>query len=251
MIFLYSPFAGEKNITLQKSDENFLYLTKVKRHATGDQITLSNLEDGKQYEYIFTEISGKKLFLEKSGDREISEKKPENSFHLAWGICDPKTIFKTLPFLNEIGVSKITFVECERTQGNFLKAILSEKFLEKTQKILEQSCQQCGRNNRMQIEISDFSQFLKQKTSANQSPEISENFFICDFSEENPFPNFPEISGKNEHTTTVMVGPEGGFSPQEKEFCAEHFPKNRVQFATHSVLRSETAVIGMAGKFLL
>lgn len=239
MIFLHSLFTGDQKIILTKSDENFLYLSKVKRYAVGEKILLGNIDTEKLCEYFFTEISKKEIILTKG--EEILQKKSEEkreekkNFHLAWGICDPKIITKTLPFLNEMGVSHLTFLECDRSQGNFCKEVRSEKFSQKIQKILENSCQQSGRLSRLHIKNDTLQSFFKK------NPET----IICDFPAEKNFSQltiFPE---------KLCIGPEGGFSLEEKSFFQKKFPENIFQFSGNIVLRSETAVIGIAGKYLL
>lgn len=251
MIFLYSSQAKNPEILLDKSDENFLYLTKVKRSAVGDTIVLSNLEDEILYTYKFSEISKREIVLEKIGEKTSDSLSVEtncnSSLHIIWGICDFKTLSKTLPFLNEMGVEKITFLACERTQGNFMSQ-LEKNISSKLQKILEQSCQQCGRNSRMILEISGFSD-LKKNISLVCNTTREENIYICDFPAKKVF---PENILKNPSTkNTIIIGPEGGFSPDEKTYFQENFPENIYQFNTNNVLRSETAVSGIVGKFLL
>ncbi len=253
MIFLYLSQAGTSQVTLTKTDENFLYLTKVKRCAVGEEITLSNLEDQKFYTYIFSEISKKTILLSKTETLHATSL-PSKKIHLIWGICDFKTISKTLPFLNELGVEKITFLNCERTQGNFLIQ-LEKNIFSKLQKILEQSCQQCGRNSRMTLEIKKFSEIsdVIHCVSGVCNTHI-QNLYICDFPAQK---NFPEnVSCRDtkscvQFENIIVIGPEGGFSPDEKKYFQKNVPENIYQFNTSNITRSETAVIGLAGKFLL
>ena len=220
----------------------------------GDTIVLSNLEDGKLYTYEFVEISKKSIRLQKclvetnynSSLLNLPDEEQNNTsfLHLLWGICDIKTIQKTLPFLNEIGVEKITFVECERTQGNFVSPL--KKGIEdggKLQKILEQSCQQSGRNSRMMLEIKNFSE-ISDDMNATENIK-NKNLYICDFPAHKLFPE------KVENNSSVFIGPEGGFSEKEKKYFLENFSENIYQFSASNVLRSETAVIGICGKILL
>ncbi|XPV54809.1 MAG: hypothetical protein ACNI3H_07545 [Halarcobacter ebronensis] len=55
---------------------------------------------------------------------------------MAWCIVDPKTIEKELPYLNELGVRKITFISCDYSQKNF------KLNFEKLEKILVNSSSQ-------------------------------------------------------------------------------------------------------------
>jgi 16S rRNA (uracil1498-N3)-methyltransferase len=241
MIFLYSAFAGEKKIVLEKNNDTFDYLTKVKRHAIGEEIAVRNLEDNILYTYIFEEITKTKIILhykkfqEDEGRQNISK-----NIHLFWGICDVKTLQKTLPFLNELEVARLTFVICKRSQNNFVHKLQEEKMQKKLQKILENSCQQCGRNSRMEIDIKDFSSTFDNISARN-------NLFIFDFPSEKIFSG-KNINAPESEEIRFYIGPEGGFAPEEKDFFQKNFPENIFQFSGNTVLRSETAAISACAK---
>jgi len=164
----------------------------------------------------------KKEALLKLVEKIHSPSKPHKFFHLAWCVIDPKNIEKALPSLNEIGVSKITFVYCDYSQRSFkLK-------LDRLTKILINSSQQCGRSDMMEIEV------------LNSSKEFFEkypSFAVLDFDGE-------KIKCKN-IDKPVLIGPEGGFSEDERKFFKE---KYRLE---GFILRSETAACAVSSKILL
>ena len=223
MIFFFHTNAGEKKIIL----ENIEYhsLVRVRRKKMGEKIELRNLIDEKKYEYIIVQTEKRKAYLELVSEKKERKKNINKKyFHLGWGICDAKTIYSTLPMLNQLGVSKISFVKCERSQGNI--SLSSEKI----KNILISSCEQCGRNNIMEWEELSFDEFLKQ------NPET----FICDF-EGRKFLTTEKIE-------TIFIGPEGGFSLKEKN----KFPKENIRkFSGDTVLKSETACVIISGRNLL
>ena len=137
MQFVYHPDAGEEILKIE--GEIYNYIFKVRRHKNGEVIPLRNMEDGYLYFYRIDEEDRRKATLILV-EKEHTEIVPKGFFHLLWCIVDPKTIEKTLPMLNEIGVGKITFIYCERSQKNFRLR------LDKLQKILINSSQQCGRS---------------------------------------------------------------------------------------------------------
>jgi len=196
------------------------YLFKVRRIKKDELVKVRNLKDDYLYIYKIDSINKKEAIL--SLQEKITDiRKPKKYLHLAWCIIDPKNIEKALPALNEIGVSKITFVYCDFSQKNFkLK-------MDRLKKILINSSQQCGRSNLMEIEI------------LNSSKEFFEkypDFTAMDFNGEKL-----EQSCKN----PILIGPEGGFSEDERKYF-----KNIAKLDGF-ILRSETAACAVSSICLL
>jgi len=218
MQFLYYPHTSN-NIILK--DDAHKYLFKVKRIKKDEIIKIRNLKDDYLYFYKIENINKKEASL-KLEKKELKPNKPQKFLHIGWCIIEPKNIEKTLPTLNEIGVSKISFIYCDFSQRNFKLKI------ERIEKILINSNQQCGRSNLMEIEI------------LNSSDEFFEkypNFIALDF-------DGKEIECK-EYNLPFLIGPEGGFSEREKE----NF-KEKVKLKGF-ILRSESAVCAISSKILL
>ena len=223
MIYIFSDEAGIDEITLK--GEIHKYLIKVRRHKLGDEIYLRKIDKSEVlYKYKIIDLGARSLDL-KLISSEIYEVKSPKDLHIGWCIIDSKSIEKVLPSLNEIGVSKISFIYCDRSQRNF------KLDFKRFDRILEASMQQCGRSS-----------FMKFKTykSIENFIEKFPNTKVFDFSE-----NILEGSVSFD---TVLIGCEGGFSNNEKEFL-----KNQEVFRlnTPMILRSETAVISVASKILL
>ena len=256
MLFFHQTQAGEKNITLENTD--FHSLIRVRRKKVDDTVIFMNLNDNSHnstvnyYKYKISYISKKYANVELIS--HTKENKFTGKLHLFWGICELKTITTTLPTLNQMGVEKITFVQCERSQGNIK---LSNKILEKFNTILQSSCQQCGRNSLIQIDEISFSDYIEYISTKTTEPNIPNNY-ICNF-QENIFSNneileFKKSTNNTENTQyTFFIGPEGGFSPKEvtefKQLEEKKYAHIR-KFNTPLVLKSESACIAVAGFFL-
>jgi len=132
MQFLYfqNPFTQ----TLSIEGESFKYLSKVRRIQVGETIQLCNLEDQTLYRYIVIQIDKKTITLSLQSSQKVEQRR--TFLHIGWCVVDPKTIEKTLPFLNELGAGKITFIYCTKSQRNF------KLNFERMKKILINSCQQ-------------------------------------------------------------------------------------------------------------
>ncbi len=116
MQFLYSEEAGEKTVTV--TGEEHKYLFKVRRFEEGKVLSFRNLRDDEVYNYKIESIGKKQadlIMIDSYHDKKSTDK----FLHILWCIIDIKVIEKTLPMLNQIGLSKISFLYCDRSQKNF------------------------------------------------------------------------------------------------------------------------------------
>ena len=223
LIYILDENAG-KNFFIIKGDLH-KYLVKVLRHKEGDILTFRNRENIKTlYKYKIETLNARNLNVKMLNATEL-EIVPQKELHIAWCVIDIKSIEKVLPSLNEIGVSKISFIYCDRSQKNF------KLDFKRFERILESSMQQSGRTH-----------LMKFGTYKNVTA------FITDFPNTKVF-DFSENILKDENDfKEVLIGCEGGFSKNEKKFLQtqEIFRLN-----TPMVLRSESAVMAVSSKILL
>jgi len=222
MLYLYNAQAGVSSLSLEGDDHRYIF--KVRRHQLDDILYLRNLEDGFLYQYLITFID-KHLVMLVLQESSILEVKAKQKLHIGWCIIDPKSVEKVLPSLNEMGVEKITFIYCKRSQKSF------KMDFKRLEKILLNSSQQSGRSEMMKLEIvENLKEFLEQYPTSK----------ILNFSETN------FISSVT--VDTMVIGCEGGFHEEE---VALFKPENIVGFDTALVLKSESAVCAVASKILL
>jgi len=222
MLYLYHKEASSLQLTLVGDEHRYIF--KVRRHKVDDTLYLRNLEDGLLHRYTITYLDKKSVILELKESITLTIK-AKNTLHIGWCIIDPKSVEKVLPTLNEMGVDKITFFYCKRSQRSFS---LDFKRLEK---ILLNSSQQSGRSEIMMLkQVEDLNTFLKAYPEAK----------MLNFSED----NFIATS----NVETIVIGCEGGFHDEE---VALFKPENIVGLNTPLVLKSESAVCAVASKILL
>lgn len=222
MQFLYHKESLQPTITI--SGDEYRYLFKVRRIKTGSIVELRNMKDSNIYYYKVTTVDRKSATLEliSSEEKSVQAKK---ELTLGWCIVDPKTVEKSLPMLNELGVAKIVFIKCAYSQANF------KINAQRLEKILINSCQQCGRSTLMQFEfansLNDFLQHYPQS-------------YALDFSK----------NSMKEHLdiNTIVIGCEGGFSEEERSLLK---PTRVVGFESPLILRSESAAVATASLILL
>ena len=223
LIYILHENAGKSQITL-KGDLH-KYLIKVRRHVEGDELSFRTKEDIKTlHHYKIINVDGRSLDVELMSSK-VEEVKATKELHIAWCVIDSKSIEKVLPSLCEIGVSKISFIYCDRSQKNF------KLDFNRMNRIIEASMGQSGRTRIMEFD-----------TYKNIAAFISEfpNTKVFDFTDK-------ILSGESDFTR-VLIGCEGGFSKDEKELLKS---QEVFRLNTPMVLRSESAVMAVASKILL
>jgi len=222
MLYLYNKEAGKPELTLSGDDHRYIF--KVRRHKAEDILHLRNLEDGLLHTYSVSHIDKRSVVLDLQKSQTL-EVKAKQSLHIGWCVIDPKSIEKVLPSLNEMGVEKITFIYCKRSQKSF------KPDFKRLEKILLNSSQQSGRSEMMQLEMATtLEEFLKENPESKML-NFSENNFIADRTFE-----------------TIVIGCEGGFHKDEVAlFTAESI----IGFDTALVLKSESAACALSSQKLL
>jgi len=223
LIYTFCDEAGEENLHIK--GELYKYLVKVRRHSEGDELSFRSHENINllhTYKVVNLESRSINLSLVNTQNIKIEAK---SFLHIAWCLIDSKSIEKVLPSLCEIGVSKITFISCERSQKNF------KLDFKRFKRIQEASMQQSGRTSFIEFDICEnIQEFIKNYPDTK----------VFDFCE-NTLENSPTFK-------TVLIGCEGGFSDKEREVL-----KTQESFRLNSpmVLRSESAVVAVSSKILL
>ncbi|WP_270971294.1 RsmE family RNA methyltransferase, partial [Campylobacter upsaliensis] len=120
------------------------------------------------------------------------------------------------------GLEKLILVYCEFSQKNFK---IDKKRLEK---ILINSCQQCGRGDLMRIEIYE---------NVDSFLAIYPKVVLVDFEGEKK---------EFDKDTLYFVGAEGGFSESERRRI-----KDKIVLNSPFILKSQSAALGVLSKILL
>ncbi len=222
MKFLLHGDVGAAELSV--SGDDYKYLIKVRRHKAGDLIAFRSRERlSEEYRYRLERTDGRVAYFTLQSHHASLCESPKN-LHIGWCLVDPKTIEKTLPMLTELGVHKITFIHCRRSQQNF------RLDFERFNRIMESSIMQCGRTSLIELcESPNLSTFLKNNPQS----------VIFDFG--------GTSLNNDESVDTVVIGCEGGFDESERKL----FSDNRVRlFSSPMILRSETAAVAIASRLL-
>lgn len=222
MKFLLHDNVGDHELSI--SGDDYKYLIKVRRHKAGDLIAFRSRERlSEEYRYRLERTDGRNAYFSLQSHYSAPCERAKK-LHIGWCLVDPKTIEKTLPMLTELGVYKITFIHCRRSQQNF------RLDFERYTRIMESSIMQCGRTSLIELgEAPNLSTFLKN------NPES----VIFDFG--------GDVLESTEAIETVVIGCEGGFDEGERKLFGDY----RVRlFPLPMILRSETAAVAIASRLL-
>jgi len=221
--FLFSDDAGKENLKL--TGEEHKYPFKVRRHEIGDTLYFrTRVKSEELHKYEVLSLDGRSAVL-RLINSEIKEVKAVKELHIAWCVIDPKSVEKVLPSLNEIGVSRISFIYCARSQKNF------KTDLQRYERILETSSQQCGRSKPIVFDV-----FKSLDAFLQLHPQT----VVLDFCD--------EVLGCENDVKTVLIGCEGGFSDDERKKLEN---LKRFRLDTPMILRSESAAMAIAAKVLI
>ncbi len=219
------------------------HLCTVLRMQEGETVRLFS-GDGNDYEGILS-------YAHKKNARVRIQKCYHNAtespfqMHLLQGICRGEKMDWIIQKAVELGVTEITPVITERTQGN--KSLKDAELLAKKnqhyQQIIISACEQSGRARIPILHPAlSLEALLKiQKNSISAEPEGRHTSKIILSPE---LPNHPSIRLSQIHPAqclTFMVGPEGGFTDQEllSAIDSEFSPVT----LGPRILRTETAAI--------
>lgn len=223
MQYTYHENSGLDTIEIEADVHKYLF--KVRRHNIEDDLCFRNLKDKNIYRYKVQNIDRRKTVLSLQGfEEKIIE--PKKELHIGWCKIDPKSVEKVIASLNELGVTKVTFINCEYSQGKYTINY------EKLEKLLLNSSQQSGRSSIIKLEESE-----SLKEFLNKNPDS----YMFNFS--NSY-----IDEKKDDIKTIVIGCEGGFSTNEINDFDE---KKIVGIDSNLILRSETGVITIASKLIV
>lgn len=219
MKFCYHERAGDETIIVE--NDLFVHLYKARRVQISDNLVFRNLKDDRIYVYKHSEIGKKRSVLELLS-HEIHEILPKKT-HLIWAITEAKNIEKTLPYLNQLGVEKLTLFFAHRSQRN------EKVSLDRLLRILIASCEQCGRSKLMQLELlKDTKEALEQYNHAS----------VLNFGGKDIY------QAKQDFAQGIFIGPEGGFDAEEKQMFEN---RECLGISNSIVLKSECAAMLVAG----
>ena len=221
-IRLYYPDSIVENTTGLITKEHTHYIVNVLRLKRGSKINFFNKNGEWKSEIIYLEKSRVEVkFLKKI-------KQPTSSSKINLAIC----LVKKNPMENimqkatELGVGKIIPIISERTE-------VKELNFDRAKKIVIEATEQSNQLVPPEIlKVVKLKDFLKNL-------EVNTKLLFADVNSNN---NLKKEDLKNSKSLSVLIGPEGDFSSQERETILGN--TNVIPFRlSRNILRSDTAVI--------
>ena len=224
---IYLPLDLNQTMSIELTEHAFQHAIKVLRMKQDSKIIVF---DGKGLEYFATisEVNKKNAFIKT--EESISNNSESNlSIHLGLGISKGERMDFAIQKAVELGVTEITPLFTEHCVVN-----LDEKRIQKRlahwQGIIISACEQSGRN---------VIPLLNNATTLMKWSElINESCLVFEPSAVNTLKDIKLES----HKTNLVIGPEGGLSPNEILQLENKLKFHSVKFGPR-VLRTETAVV--------
>ena len=221
-IRLYFPDNIVENTTSLLSKEHTHYVTNVMRMKRGSNINFFNKEGEWLSEIIFLDRDRVEVkFLNK-----MKESSKQSNIELAICLVKKNPMETILQKATELGVIRITPIISERTE-------VKELNYERAQKIVIEATEQSNQLNPPEvskvIKLKDFLEKLDSKTK----------FLFADVNSQN---NLKKKDVEGDFLKTILIGPEGDFSPSERKSILAKANTTSFSISTN-ILRSDTAVI--------
>ena len=221
-IRLYYPNSIAENSTVLISKEHTHYIVNVMRLKRGSNINFFNSNGEWLSEIVFLERDRVEVkFLNK-----VKNNFEKSKIELAICLIKKNPMELILEKATELGVSKITPIISERTE-------VKELNFERAHKIVIEATEQSNQLNPPKI-----SELVTLKNFLNNIDNTAQLLF-ADVNSKN---KLEEKNLKSGSVKIILIGPEGDFSPSERELILSH--SNSTSFSiSKNILRSETAVI--------
>ena len=221
-IRLYNPDSIEENSTNLLSKEHTHYVVNVMRLKRGSNINFFNSDGEWKSEIVFLN----KDRVEVKIIEKIKQSKELSNIELAICLVKKNPMENILQKATELGVSKIIPIISERTE-------VKELNHDRANKIVIESTEQSN-----QLSPPKISEVTKLKDFLNNLDGSSKLLFA----DVNSTQNLKAETLKQGNSISVLIGPEGDFSPSERDLILGN--SNVTSFTiSRNILRSDTAVI--------
>ena len=221
-IRLYHPNSIVENSTNLLSKEHTHYVVNVMRLKRGSIINFFNIEGEWESEIVFLE----KERVEVKFLKKVKEPQTKNKIELAICLVKKNPMEIILQKATELGVSKIIPIISDRTE-------VKELNYDRAKKIVIEATEQSNQMFPPEIlKVVKLKYFLKNLDPTNKLL----------FGDVNSKDNLSIEKFKNLKSLTILIGPEGDFSPSEREFILS-FSQVMPFTISKNILRSDTAVI--------
>ena len=219
---LFNPDNIVENTTGLLSKEHTHYIVNVMRLKRGSNLNFFN----KEGEWLSEIISIERDKVEVKFLNKVKEPSKISNIELAICLVKKTPMEIILQKATELGVRKITPIISDRTEVKDLN-------FERANKIIIEATEQSN-----QLNTPDLSQIIKLKDFVNSISKETKLFFA----DVNSKHKLISSSLGQDKKISVLIGPEGDFSPAERELILSK-PETVPFSLSGNILRADTAVI--------
>ena len=199
--------------TITVGGEDAAHMTRVLRMKPGEHVTICDLS-GNDYETVVVS-TGNTVLLEITG-RKPSENEPPYRAVVYQSLVRADRFETVLQKATELGASAIVPVITSRCTVKLdIGSADCRKKLERWQRIVYEAAKQCGRGM-----IPTVREPMKFRDAAEDAARADLPLFCYEGEGTSPLPVCMEAV-KNPETVSLMIGPEGGYAPEEAEYAAQ------------------------------
>jgi 16S rRNA (uracil1498-N3)-methyltransferase len=222
VIRLYVPQPLSAGAALAPTLEQSRYLTQVMRLKAGDPLLVFNGTDG-EWRCVVGEVLKKGVVL-RAGER-VREQVTPPDVHLLIAPVKKSALEFAVEKATELGAARIGLVTTARTQPQHLR-------MDRLAAIAEESAEQTGRLDVPAVEGP------RKLAEVLDGWDGGRRLMFCD--ETGGEPALKALAGAGEGPWAILIGPEGGFSPEERERLRS-LPFTTAVSLGPRVLRADTA----------
>jgi 16S rRNA (uracil1498-N3)-methyltransferase len=197
MIRLHLPQPLAPGAALAPTLDQSRYLTQVMRLKAGDAVAVFNGADG-EWRCTIAEVLKKGVVLR--AEEQIRPQTTVPDVYLLIAVVKKSALEFAVEKATELGAARIGLVQTSRTQAQHLR-------LDRLDAIAEESAEQTGR---MDVPLIDAPQKLD---AILDSWDASRRLMFCD--ETGGAPALTALRDAGAGPWTILIGPEGGFTPEE------------------------------------
>jgi 16S rRNA (uracil1498-N3)-methyltransferase len=199
MIRLHIPQPLSPGAALAPTLDQSRYLTQVMRLKAGDELLIFNGKDG-EWRCTVSEVLKKGVVL-----RAEEQARPQTTvpdLHLLVAVVKKSALEFAVEKATELGAARIRLVTTRRTQGQHLR-------LDRLDAIAEESAEKTGRMDVPEVDAP------KTLDDLLDGWDASRRLMFCD--ETGGAPAIQALQAAGGSSWAVLIGPEGGFTPEERD----------------------------------
>lgn len=199
MIRLHVPQPLASGAALTPTLDQSRYLTQVMRLQIGGELLVFNGRDG-EWRCTIAEVLKKGVVLK--AEDQVRPQTATPDVHLLIAVVKKSALEFAVEKATELGAARIGLVQTARTQAQHLR-------MDRLDAIAEESAEQTGR---LDVPLIDAPRKLD---AVLDGWDASRRLMFCD--ETGGEPAIPALRAAGEGPWAILIGPEGGFTPEERD----------------------------------